>query len=888
MIKRVSLLICVYLLSSIAFADPNVPRIEPPLKGQPLRQGPPVGYVVHPTQGRLEELAALPVNAEISNIFLWTMKDKEKLIVDFTAASKWLAEIYKSGRQAYPILDTSVFHSSDHWRAQITRKAGEFMVGADGNEWGFVMPDGSRQSWSSLYSPIFRKMVFDYVDQLVDWVKLNDPNRYIPGYLDGAEWFMPATLDYSPLGISEFQQWLESRYGSLEKLNQQWGSGFSRWKDINPPRGTLLGNDYVGIRTVGFDTPVINCQWTSPKIAVDPDEEYKLSADAWQNGVAEGLCAVRLLCYDNADKLIEYNGDGQFYWTDAPDKTWSTISTPCKLPKHAKSIKMALQLLGPGEARFKNVSLKIWPLGNEVLPKNTFNSENAAGGWSLEKNKSIGDGQIAIEDGSNQPEFRLTVPQPKLPYKHSGVAWEDWVNFSYESMAGWLNRCAKHIKERDKDRQVISYIGSVFGFHSLGDFNTYWQRLDISLANSPDISINGIQMCIADRDFSYASFLVDDARKYGKTIYCTDMVDFPYGMYSGFEPIYRGVLAAVQHGMGGMFCYCWYDPLVPSYDYSTGLSKTDQLRFITDVRTAIDALKDSRLQTRIAMLHPLMSYSLADDHGRKSDLLDSAGLYSLVLEEGIIPDIWTPYEISKRTSEFRGKYDLLFVPDCPVLDSQVNRVLLDFVKNGGTVIGSGMSPQIDLAGYPLENTLSPRPTGALSASEIIKSVADAKTSTLGKGKVIWINEKLGRSYMGPARRWRVNGNTPPPFMRLDYSPDAQSLRRYLRRALNSMISQAGISLPARIDVSSGTINMGVYKPVNPAKSNDLKIFLLHTGYGRSESISLQMDPAIMAKRGQAWIDFDRSVPVEIDSSGVLKVPDFAHSSIITLNESKGR
>ena len=125
--------------------------ITPKLKGKVKKGGNPVGFVVHPMYKAFEDkLESLPVNAELSNVFLWRMKNQEKEIVDTSSYIDWLTGIYASGRQAYPILDTSVFHSSSHWRSAKTQKAGEYMVGADDQMWKFEMADGYQIDWDEL------------------------------------------------------------------------------------------------------------------------------------------------------------------------------------------------------------------------------------------------------------------------------------------------------------------------------------------------------------------------------------------------------------------------------------------------------------------------------------------------------------------------------------------------------------------------------------------------------------------------------------------------------------------------------------------------------------------------------------------------------------------
>ena len=47
---------------------------------------------------------------------------------------------------------------------------------------------------------------------------------------------------YCDQTIELFRRWLESRYGSLDALNEAWVRHYSDWKEVDPPRsmGTYL------------------------------------------------------------------------------------------------------------------------------------------------------------------------------------------------------------------------------------------------------------------------------------------------------------------------------------------------------------------------------------------------------------------------------------------------------------------------------------------------------------------------------------------------------------------------------------------------------------------------------------------------------------------------
>ena len=62
---------------------------------------------------------------------------------------------------------------------------------------------------------------------LVNWVWFND----LPH----------VQFDYNRYTIARFQRWLRRKYGTLAMLNQAWYRGFTRWRQVQPPRyGTIL------------------------------------------------------------------------------------------------------------------------------------------------------------------------------------------------------------------------------------------------------------------------------------------------------------------------------------------------------------------------------------------------------------------------------------------------------------------------------------------------------------------------------------------------------------------------------------------------------------------------------------------------------------------------
>ncbi len=56
---------------------------------------------------------------------------------------------------------------------------------------------------------------------------------------------------YCPASMERFREWLQTKYGTLEKLNLAWHRTFTDWKQVEPPRyGTIL--TYTSLELLGM------------------------------------------------------------------------------------------------------------------------------------------------------------------------------------------------------------------------------------------------------------------------------------------------------------------------------------------------------------------------------------------------------------------------------------------------------------------------------------------------------------------------------------------------------------------------------------------------------------------------------------------------------------
>ncbi len=797
---------------------------------------PVAGFVTHYHEGSLEALSDTPVTAELADLIHWRMVDLdeanprvEDMRVDFSNAEGWLPMLRESGRRGYPIIDTAMYHSTMGWRREMTARANQNMVGADGNVWNF----------SSLHSPVFRASVFSYIEQFTDWFQRHDTEGLVPGYLNGAEWFYPGSLDYSPLALSAFREWLGAKYETLDALNAAWGRDHSSWMDVEPPRPSIIGGYHANEPTFALNGGA-DASYAAAPVPVTPGRRYTAAAGVSGVGAAARFAGFHLAWLDDAKNLITVSavhGDGDnsgTYWLEGD----------ARAPVNATSVIVHCKLLAFGEVTFRN------PTFMESGPDITLVSRDEAG-WTHHAYAGESAASAAIDDG----DLVLTLRAESADTLEGNAArvLEDWVVFSFEAMAHWLNDCARHIRANDPDREISSYVGFVFAQQAQWDYAMVNQRLDISLMNTPDIDVNGIQMCIAGNDYSWTTSVVDMARKYGKPVRATDLIDFPYGLYSGFEPIYRGTLAAVQHGLTEVFWYGWKG--VPDYSYLQRMTTTDRNRLISDTRSAIEAVAGYRPFTTMAQIAPIMSYSIADEDGYKGDMIDNGGLYHLLLDAGFTVDIWTPYEIENSEGNPLEQYDALFLSDCPVLPRAVHAKLEQFVERGGALISSGRLPEKDLRGNAFDAPLSDRE------------------------RVAALGDTIGRRYWGRVRREQVYGNTPPVLVEAPDPNRTSALRQTLRKKVTDAVINLGVHRPVVLPENNGDVHV---VPFLSEEDGAILLFLVHKGSGRCHHVDMRFALEQPVVKADAWRDFDSHASCMVLDDNMIRVPDFSHTCLVYL------
>ena len=301
------------------------------------------------------------------------------------------------------------------------------------------------------------------------------------------------------------------------------------------------------------------------------------------------------------------------------------------------------------------------------------------------------------------------------------------------------------------------------------------------------------------------------------------------------------------------FWYGWKG--VPDYSFSQRMTTVDRNRLVSDTRSAIEAVKGFKPYTNMALLMPIMSYSLADEGGCKGDMIDSGGLYHLLLDAGFTVDVWTPYEIEYTAGNPLEKYDALFLSDCPVLPRAVYEKLTAFVDAGGALISSGRLPEKDLRGMSFNEKLA------------------------GKEHVVSFEEPIGRHYWGKLKRAQVYGNTPPVLVEMPDPERTPELRSRLRQRVIDAVAQLAVSRSVAFAEDTGAVHV---VPFRDESTGATLLFLVHKGEQVSSCRFYGLDATLPTTAAEAWCDYDSRHPCTPLEDNILRTPDFAHACIITL------
>lgn len=174
------------------------------------------------------------VNLVSLGIFSWAKIEPSDGVFDFG----WLDRIVdKLGRAGIAVDMASATASPPMWLTQ----AHPEVLWRD--ERGDVCWPGARQHWRAT-SPVFREYALRLCRAMAEHFK---GNPYVVSWHVGNEYGCHNRFDYSDDAMRAFQKWCEARYGTIEAVNDAWGTAFwsqrmNDFSEIIPPRFIGEGN----------------------------------------------------------------------------------------------------------------------------------------------------------------------------------------------------------------------------------------------------------------------------------------------------------------------------------------------------------------------------------------------------------------------------------------------------------------------------------------------------------------------------------------------------------------------------------------------------------------------------------------------------------------------
>ncbi|MBN1900043.1 beta-galactosidase [Candidatus Sumerlaeota bacterium] len=815
---------------NVSDLEDRIPRLSTELPKPVKRKGDlRLGFVAHWSPRGLERYEENGAPSMLMNLLSWGMRDREKQLVDFSNAEKWLAYLYRTGIQGALIIDTSVHHTSIPWRSEITRKLGE----------NLVFQNGQPSEFSSPYSPMYRKMIRQYIEDVTGWVKKHDTAHIVRTYVNGAEVFWPGILDYGNLARIEFRKWLQKEYGNLKKINERWGADFKKWADVNPVPFYRFGR--LDLAPTGFFYENwMDASWSTPIPNLLQGKKYKIMADVKTRGIHDDRVQLEIAWELKGElrkiEVLECVGDTR--------EKWLHLEKTIQVSEPFDKAVLLLTQESSGETLWKNPGVFPENENRNLIPDNPEDKRWKRSRWNGNPIFDIS------EDENKNKLFFIKCPPHKQIYKYDSAAWYDFVTFCMETYAQQMNDWAKNIKACDPSREVMHYLGFTLGMLGQWDDATLTQRADIFLSNAPDVDVNGIQLCAANGDFHYATIVLDLARKYNKPMVATDLQDFTHGVYAGFNKLNRLGLACIAHGMDGMYYYDWLG--TKDYDWYENWEMEDTRRMIENSEKAIRFLEGFEPQNDAAYIIPILPYCEADPGGRKNDMLDSMGFYKIVCKLGFCPDVYTLYELTTHKDLNLQKYKAIFIPDCFYINPEALEALTDYVQSGGNLVMSGRAPRYDETGRELkERLISP---------DIEASDQDYLRIGKGKGKILFTAKPAGREFLGPVRRYRVAGNTPPLFQRERDNDSLTSGESETINLMRDIVKNLDMKPTLYLEPFNPYMEYAVYK-----KGNQYRAMLINTSSGSQRGVSIICTGRALSKEAEVLADFESAQTVLYES-----------------------
>ena len=99
-----------------------------------------------------------------------------------------------------------------------------------------------------------------------------------------------------------------------------------------------------------------------------------------------------------------------------------------------------------------------------------------------------------------------------------------------------------------------------------------------------------------------------------------------------------------------------------------------------------------------------------------------------------------------------------------------------------------------------------------------------------------------------------------------------------RKRLADALTNAGISLPVRLDPDRADVHVSVF---HNAAEGSYTVFALNREDGRAHKATVDLDLPDLPTAGRAWADFDKRGEVAVEN-GRITLPDFSHACLVQL------
>ena len=816
----------------------SAPAIDLPQRMPRKADGPDVGFVVHPHEPHFADYTAGEARTMLSNAFCWRVLDVETGRFDDAFPTRNLQYCYEHDLTMAPIIDNSLMLGGSAWFGRYARMKGEGIISAEGRSW----------TWPSPYSPIYRRETQRYAEQVTRWVNANDPDRRVTAYVNGAEWFWQGSFDYSTPTIAAFRRRMQERYASIERLNASWGTSYASFEQADPPRLFVSGS--TGSRPATF---TVGPSWNDTSWALPMDQA--IACEAGQTFAAELTFHVESMLpnhvdlegvwLDAANKVIGWQPT-EIQPTEVPGRyrvTWQDAA-----PAKARRLWPHLKTKGPGTVRFEHLSVRRTEPEAKLVLDDDF-TRAADRGWQFTVWTGPGRGEVIPASSDRAAALQTSVPSAAPAYGNTTAAVVDYVEFTWEALADAINDQAAVIKRCDASRPVAGYLGFAWALPVVWDNAITNHAIDVTAVRAQALDIFGMQLCSARGDFHYATSTIDVARKYGKPMWATDLIDFTHGTYVGFETLDQLTQGCIQHGLDGVFWYCWFG--TPDYNYYTGLPDEKVRELVHNAEDSIRELQGSAPVVRVALVNPIIPYWLGDPDGMKNDAFDAYGWQKLLGEMGLAVDLWTPYELEHASTDALAKYRAVVLPDAAFMPGAAIEKIRRFAADGGGLVCSGRMPIWDSHGSPLLDVLPADASGALR-----------------------FDGAVGRAYLGTLKRFRVAGNTPPLFIEVDDRDKARANGRATQARVRAYFQSRGI--PLVLGPEEHRVEVSVHE-----KAGETTLFLLRGETQPAPLTGVRVELA--ASRAEVKVDHGPWRPALIHD-GYTTVPEFRNICLVRYAE----